>query len=435
MICNKLKTIIQKLKANKLIKDSLWSLLGNVIGKGLALVAGIVVARLLGKDLFGEYGVVRSTILTIGIFSTFGLGYTATKYIAQYKNHSREKLELFIKYANIITLTFSGTMAILLFVFAEIVAIKVFDIAHLKVPLRILSILIIFNAITTTQIGVLAGFGKFKEIAKINSLIGVLTFVFSSTLTYFFSLEGALLSLLIVQILNCIFNFFVVRKELPKDVDFIKKDTSLFREILSFSTPIALQECTYAVVSWLSSILLVRYASVGDLGMHSAAMQWNAVILFIPGILRNVVLSHLSSSADNKSQHNYILKKTIQVNFVATLIPCILVALASGYIAKSYGETFAGLQTLISVAVFGTVFISISNVYAQAYTSISKNWLMLAFRLFRDVGYLILSFILLTSNVFEGAMNLIVSKILIYTSFLVIMAIGYQRLNKNFQEK
>ena len=60
-----LKKIPDRIKQNKLINDSLWSLVGNVLGKGLALVAGIFIARLLGKDLFGEYGIVRNTILTM----------------------------------------------------------------------------------------------------------------------------------------------------------------------------------------------------------------------------------------------------------------------------------------------------------------------------------------------------------------------------------
>lgn len=74
-----LANIIAKIKTSKLLTDSLWSLGGNVVGKGLALLADILVARFLGKDIYGEYGIIRNTILTIGVFSTFGLGYTATK--------------------------------------------------------------------------------------------------------------------------------------------------------------------------------------------------------------------------------------------------------------------------------------------------------------------------------------------------------------------
>jgi O-antigen/teichoic acid export membrane protein len=186
-------------------------LTGNVIGKGLALVAGIVVARFLGKDVYGEYGIIRNTILTIGIFSTYGLGYTATRYVAHYKQNKPELIKPFIKIADKITFYFSGGMALLMFLLANFVAEHWLDAPHLATALRILSLLIIFNAISTTQIGVLAGFGKFKKIAMINTAVGLLTFLFSVLLTYFYDLNGALIALLLVQILNCLFNYRVVK--------------------------------------------------------------------------------------------------------------------------------------------------------------------------------------------------------------------------------
>jgi len=425
----KIISIYNRLKNNKLIKDSAWSLAGNLVGKGLALLAGILVARILGKDVYGEYGIIRNTILTIGIFSTFGLGYTATKFIADFKNHKPEKIKIFIKYANQITLVFSGFMAVFLFLFADKVAIDVLKIQDLGYALRLLAVLIVFNAITTTQIGMMAGFGKFKELAKINTVIGGLTFVFTVGLTYLYKFEGALMALIIVQILNCILNYRVVKKAIPKNIHYETTDKQLFHKTLSFSFPIALQECTYAVASWLSSVLLVRLATVGDLGMYSAAMQWNAIILFIPGILRNVVLSHLSSNVNNASQHTLILKRTIQINFVATLIPCIVVVLFSSLIAKSYGETFDGLAGLIAVAVFSTIFTSVSNVYAQAFTSLGKNWLMFAIRLFRDF-FTILSFVILIKSFnVNGAWALVYSNIILGGLFLVLMTVIFKKIN------
>lgn len=421
-----IKSTLNKLKKSQLFKDSFWSLLGNVAGKGLALLAGILVARFLGKDVYGEYGIIRNTILTIGVFSTFGLGYTATKFIAEYRKSTPEKIPMFIKQANKITLFFSGFMALLLFVFADYVALEWLGAMHLAIPLKILSVLIVFNAITTTQIGVLSGFGKFKAIAKINALIGVLTFLFSVVLTFFYALNGALLALLITQILNSIFNYYVVRRETKHLIVKSVSDSVMLKKILNFSTPIALQEAVYSITSWLSSLLLIKYATYGDLGMYTAVMQWNAIILFIPGILRNVVLSHLSSNANSKTAHKTILKRTIQINFIATLIPCLIIIAFSSLIAKSYGASFKGLDTLIGIAVFSTIFSSISNVYTQAYLSKNKQVLMTVLRFFRDVGILLLFLLLILKNPIEGAKKLILSNLIMNIVFMFLMIIFYK---------
>lgn len=48
--------IKKRLLSSNLFKDSFWALFGTVIGKALSLFAGIIVARFLGKGLYGEYG-------------------------------------------------------------------------------------------------------------------------------------------------------------------------------------------------------------------------------------------------------------------------------------------------------------------------------------------------------------------------------------------
>ena len=75
--------IIYIIKYSKLAGDSFWALFGNGLGNLLIMVSGILIARLLGKDLYGQYGVVKSTMFYIASFSCFGMGVTSTKYVSQ----------------------------------------------------------------------------------------------------------------------------------------------------------------------------------------------------------------------------------------------------------------------------------------------------------------------------------------------------------------
>lgn len=414
-----------RLVQSKLLQDSFWSLLGNVIGRGLALTAGIFVARFLGKEIFGEYGMIKSTILSIATFSSFGLGYTATTFVADFKTKKPEYIKLFLKYATRITLVFTGVMAIGLLFSAGVVATNILEAPHLENALRILAVLIIFNGLNTTQIGILSGFGKFKEIAIINSIIGTLTFISSIALTYFFGLEGALLALLITQVFNWVLNYGAVKQNIPRIENSIQKNKILFKKIFNFSTPVAMQEALFAASSWISNIVLISYASYADLGMYNAAIQWFSLVLFVPGILRNVILSHLAGS-ENEMQHDRILKITIWINLFTTLIPAIIVFLFSGMISEFYGDSYQGLGNLISIAVFTTVVISVSNVYAQAYMSKNRNWTMFFIRLFRDGGKIFLFLILIqVSN--NGASMMLYSTLFFSALSLIIMMAFYKK--------
>ena len=57
MLFEGIKTVISN--NHNLIKDSLWSIFGSVIGKGSAFISGIFIARLLGKISYGEYSMLK----------------------------------------------------------------------------------------------------------------------------------------------------------------------------------------------------------------------------------------------------------------------------------------------------------------------------------------------------------------------------------------
>ena len=165
-----------RLRSNQFAQDSFWALLGNVVAKGMSLLGAILVARFLGKEVFGEFGTIKSTLMNLAIFSTFGLGYTATKYIAENKEGRPEILRALARRAMQITAVVSGLMALLLLMFSGYVAETVLKASHLITPLRMVALWLVFNALTTTQVGILSGFGAFKAMARINAWVGVLAF-------------------------------------------------------------------------------------------------------------------------------------------------------------------------------------------------------------------------------------------------------------------
>lgn len=423
-----------KILTSKLSQDSFWALIGSVSSRGLGLLAAIIVARLLGKDIYGEFGMIKSTLISVAIFSTFGLGYTATKFVAQFKNNEKEKLKLFYNYSMKITLLIGGVMSIVLFLFSNEIAISVLESAHLSSALKIVAFWVLFNSLSTTQIGILAGFGEFKSMAKINTVTGITTFILSVVLTYFYLLDGALFALVLSQVLNWYLNFRVVNKNLPS-TQYENLDRNKFlNEILHFSFPIALQEATYAITSWLNYYLIIKLSNYGELGLYSAANQWLGVLLFLPGILRNVILSHMTESGNDEVKHNNILRKMLKINLLSTLLPVFIIFLLSGFITEIYGDTFLGLGKVLKVTVLSAVFLSLSNVYSQAFMSKGHNWPMFWIKLVYRLGILIIFYmIMFLKDGEESAFVLGVSMSAMSIVFFLICNIYYKRriLNTN----
>ena len=140
------RDLLVNLKKGSLVKDSFWALFGNVVRQGLALVSGIVVARFLGKEVYGEFGTIRTTLVYIAIVSTFGFGYTATKYVAEYVIKNPGKIKSLVRLIVRITLVFSAMLGVALFVFSKQIA-GFLDAPHLSVSLKIASPVVVLNAL------------------------------------------------------------------------------------------------------------------------------------------------------------------------------------------------------------------------------------------------------------------------------------------------
>ena len=419
---------VSLLLKNNLVKDSFWALLGNFLGKGFALVAGIVIARFLGNESYGEYGMIRNNLTMIAIFSSLGLGYTATKFIAEDKIHNPEQIYQTHKVVTRITCFFSSFITFVVFIFAEPIAswFEANELCHL---LRLSAIAIVFNAINTTQIGELAGLSAYKDIARNNVGAGFITFFFSIVLTYLYDIDGAVFALVISLFLNCLLNRLSLSKYLKMRK--IKIQIYDYKKIISFSLPIALQESTYSVTHWLNTIILIKLAGYGELGIYSVAIQWMAVILFIPGALRNVALSHLSSNNDDVQRNKKMLVRLIIINLLGTVVPFLIIALLSEWICSWYGSSYAGLQIVLNVCVFTTIINGLTNVFTQNMISLNQNWFLLVTRLIRDFVILLCAYLFISLG--GGSLTMAIITLGGQSVYLCVLLYKQYRLYSEFQ--
>lgn len=417
----------------QLLKDSFWAVFGNAIGKGLLLLAGIAVARFLGRDSYGEYGLIRNTILTIGIFSTFGIGYTATKFISQGMAKFPDRIFLIYHILIKITLIASIVISALIFTFARQLAVFLEN-APLATAIRMCAIIIVFNALTFTQNAILCGFKEFKKVAINNGWSGIVTFVSSASLAYWYGFDGALYALLISQLFNSIINYISIRSittKINKVVIPVQEKKKIQKEIIIFSFPIALHESLYFVITWFFNFVIIKFADYGQLGLYNAACQWTVVILYIPSVLRNVTLSYLTSTA-NLSTEQEILKMMILSNFATSSVMCLIIMLLSGYIEGFYGVSFVGLRVVLCTLSLSTIFDCVGSVYEQGLISKAKNWSLLSVNSIKNIGTIILAIVLIHNMAITGALGLSISRVAF--SCMVVPALVYCYNNKNIRK-
>lgn len=154
--------------AYRLARGAFWSLIGAVLARGLGLISSIIVARMLGKSGFGELGIIQSTVGMFGTFAGFGLGITATKFIAEYRTTDPSKAGRIRGLSSAFAWLSSLLTSIILFFAAPWLAEHTLGAPHLASLLRISTIFLFITSINGAQTGALAGFEAFKTVAKIN---------------------------------------------------------------------------------------------------------------------------------------------------------------------------------------------------------------------------------------------------------------------------
>ncbi len=408
-----------KIIKNKFFKDSFWAVFGNGFGNGLLLLAGILIARFLGKDIYGEYGVVKSTMFYIASFATFGLGFTSTKFISEYIEKEKKYIKSLVRDSSLITLVFSGLIAILLISFSGILADYVEE-PSLKIAFQALAGIIVCKAITTTQIGILAGFKDFKSTGRNGILSGIFMLVICVPLTYYFGLRGALISLFLSQAFNAIINLYSI-KLLLNGLQY-QEPRDFKKELISYSFPVALQECSFTICNWAAVLFLTKFSSPGELGLYTASAQWNAIIAMIPNLLTNVILSYLAGSLSNKDQHKQFFKKIIVITLFCSVIPFTIVYICADIISHLYGSSFDGMSNVIRVLSMVTIFEALASVFKSELMAIGKTWILFVSRFIKD-AILVISFYIVL-NIVKGVHGAIwFSYISVITTALFLLTI------------
>lgn len=425
--------IATRLRNSRLANDSFWALVGSAAGKGLSFVSGVAVARMLGSELYGEYGTIKNTLLMIAVFSSMGLGYSATKFIAESKGTGdRQRIADTHRIATLLTLVVSGIIAIHLLIFAPQVATWI-DAPHLDNALRLSAAAVIFNAINTTQAGEMAGLGIYRRLAINNTWAGIFVFVGSIIGTCLYGFDGAIIALILSLIFNAALNRLSIQRTLREYGAKARMERSYVKEIIRFSIPIALQESLYAITHWVSIFLLIKLAGYAELGISQAATQWYAVLLFIPGALRNVALSHLAETNNDRQNNRRIMRRLMQINFISTAVPATIILLFAGLIGDWYGASYEGLDVVLGIAVFTAIVSSMANVLTQTFIAYGRNWAIFFASLLRDVGTVIATYFAIL-NYGHGALCAACAMLLFQLIYLAVMGMAYSRLDVRYPD-
>lgn len=327
-----------------LFRSSIFNFLSQITIFASATILSIMLARLLGPKVMGEYSYYMWLISTLSILLTLGMPRTVMRFIAKAKETEKTQ---------IISRTFIFQLKIgLVFLLLSLLWIILFG-GDQKLALIIVALTLFLTALNLLTSSFLSGMQNFNLMFRINLATSPLLLVLSIFILFFYN---HLINLLLANLLAIIFSLGVSLLYLRKFINFKIKPLSqkLFNEIKNNSLSISAIVFLDLILMERSEIFFLKnYSSVEQVAFYSIAFGLvSRVMTLVPGAVSGVIMPKISmhhgKSELNKikqtyfSSTRYLILITIPIIFAG-------VSLVSLLINILYGDDYSSITPVIQI--------------------------------------------------------------------------------------
>jgi len=403
-----------------LISNSFWSLLSSVVMRGHLFLIGIILARILGAELYGQFVFLRSTIQLLETAVGISFGLAISRYITTDIPKFKKNDVIFTNF--LVSFLLSLIVSSCFYIFSESISASLFsDVAHAHL-IQLSVFYILFSNMFHTLIGILKGEQKFKVVFVGNAIVAVLNILVTISLAYYFSLKGAVISLVIFSIMQlcillyftCNFSSFLLAINLKK----LKLDLPSLKH---FSFPLLLSGLAAPLAIWFLNVLIAGYnEGFKELSYFNSAYQVFAIIIFIPIALSDAMYPILNKYVGTKKFVKLVTFCFLVVLGISSFLS-MLVFMFSEDIMGIYGSDFVVGSKYLEILAVAAIFSSLLTFLGRVVISLGAAWANLTFNLFWGGLVVLLSCFLLKQYIVGVAVSLafVISYMLLFTVQLV----------------
>lgn len=357
----------------RILRGFSWSLAGVAVSQGSALLAALLVARILGREEFGQFAAVQSSLVAVFNTGNLGLGITATRYAATWRGRQPDRLGRVLGLCSLASLA-SGLISVgLLWACAGWTARAVFGSAELAWAFRLAAPYALFMTMNSYQIGTLLGLEAFPRLWGQQAVQGALGLAGGAGLAAWLGLEGAALSLSLAAAGTWLYTSRALRRECRNERIRIQyRGCWQERSVLGrFLIPATVSAGLGNAGIWGGSALVARGpGGFGELALFSAANTLRNLVLLGPGLVNRAagpVLTSMAATADGSYRRT--LWRNVAANSLGALACAGLLAAAGPVALGLFGREYGGGGKLLAVlALAAAVEVYASSAYQALFS-------------------------------------------------------------------
>jgi O-antigen/teichoic acid export membrane protein len=378
-----------------------FNLIGAVFNQGSTFAFSIIAANLLGRQTFGEYAMVQTTVVSFALIAQFAVPYTTTKYVAEFRSSDPARAGRILGMMAVLSCLIAGFFSGSFLAGSPWIATSVLKTPALTRTLAIASAVVMFTSLNGFLMAALAGLESYRRLAGALSWSGIGYLVICSALAWVRGLNGAVIGLALSALLQSALLAVAVRKECSR-----QRISCRFQgfaqerhAILKFNLPAGLMGLTSAAALWVPGAFLIRQPlGYSQMAIYSAAFSLTAIVLFVPNIANIVGMSIINQQKGTGNRPEYRMTFWINLAITGVVIFCGagVFALLGPEFLRFFGKSFKDGYSVLLILLLSTVPQGLALAVGQIVHTQGKLWLFFfAVVIPRDTLIIVLAYLLI----------------------------------------
>ncbi|MGD0869525.1 MAG: oligosaccharide flippase family protein [Bryobacteraceae bacterium] len=372
------RTGIPRSASERLLRGVGWNAAGCIVGQSASFAGSVVAARCLGKEVFGQFALVQTTVAAFSTLAGLGLGTTAMKFVSEYRTSNPQKAGIIMGLSSLVAFVAAALFSVALALCAPWLVVGSVSAHVLTDAMRLSALCMFFITVNGYQMGALSGLEAFRGIASINVAYGLATLVLTWAASRWFGLCGATLAQGLSAALLWLLYHYTLKTECRRRNIVVayrgawNERSALYR----FSVPSTTACIISSLAIWWSNAALAKASGYAALAVFSAANNMRLMVLFMPIIIGRVTTPLLNNmlAAGDLWGYRKTFCGSVALNGSTAILAATVLALAGRYVLHLFGKEFAGSSALILLLLGAATLEVIASSLYQAVFAGSSLW-------------------------------------------------------------
>jgi O-antigen/teichoic acid export membrane protein len=335
-------------------KQTSINFIGRIFYMGAQFLTGILLARVLGPSLLGQFNLGNTVANFMANFTKIGFDQGLVRFIPLYRTENEYGK---IKHLILFSFLVSGLLSILIgsifYLYSDFLAVSLFNDIEMSGVLKISAFLIFVFTYYRLGSSILKGIKRIDYLTIVSYFIVPITFLLSLLILKKADVFVVMSARMISYILGITFVFYVIIKN-EKFINVDIKKINL-KKYFSFSSPLLFIGLLYFLISHIDILMIGYFLEPSDVGIYSVAVRIAGMAVFILSAA-NTIFGPTISELTEKDQFNTLerlLKSITKIIFAFSLNFLFFVIIYNQEILTIFGQEYIVGGIVLMILTFG----------------------------------------------------------------------------------